>query len=118
MRRSCLGWGRQAASPALHLNDAFRFGHRRCRRQLFTDRSFDVLPPARKSKNGGLPCAAQGAVTALGSLVSNVQAMEAWARERRTNKEVDLRHEMLALLRRLELDVRSSIYLLLALLLF
>lgn len=68
-------------------------------------------PLRRKSKNGGLPCAAQGAVTALGSLVSNAQAMEAWARERRTNKEVDLRHEMLTLLRRLELDVRSSIYL-------
>jgi hypothetical protein len=75
-------------------------------------------PLPRKSKNGGLPCAAQGAVTALGSLVSNAQAMEAWARERRTNKEVDLRHEMLTLLRRLELDVRSSIYLFLALLVF
>jgi hypothetical protein len=32
--------------------------------------------------------------------------MEAWARERRTNREVDLRGEMLTLLRRLELDVR------------
>ncbi len=42
--------------------------------------------------------------------MSNAQAMEAWARERRTNREVDLRHEMLTLLRRLELDVRSSIY--------
>jgi hypothetical protein len=35
--------------------------------------------------------------------------MEAWARERRTNKEVDLRHEMLTLLQRLELDVRSPL---------
>ncbi|ELR15504.1 folylpolyglutamate synthase, putative [Acanthamoeba castellanii str. Neff] len=88
---SCLGWGRprQAASPALHLYDAFRFGHRGYR-QLLTDRSFD------------------GAVTALGSLVSNAQAMEAWARERRTNREVDLRHEMLTLLRRLELDVPGT----------
>lgn len=43
----------------------------------------------------------------LGTLISNAESIVAWAQERRGNKELDLRQEMLDLLRRLDLDVRA-----------